>query len=141
MVGRRVLHRHKGLHDHATIYCSFAQRSGMAVIEGHGYSLRGMRYLELICNGQNWCSMCFLRRSNLPIFTPRVCNIGEYNLFNILRIGHFLSIFTRKNNKLKAPESIRWQSKTPTYSGTLGITDEPEALWEKEIVHFLGGVS
>lgn len=42
MVGRRVLHRRKELRDHATIYCSFAQRTGMVVIEGRGCSHRGM---------------------------------------------------------------------------------------------------
>lgn len=52
--------------------------------------------------------MCVLGQFNLPISTPRVCDIGEYNFLNVLVIRHLLSIFIWKNNKLETPESIAW---------------------------------
>jgi hypothetical protein len=106
MVERRELHRHKAPHDHVTIYCSFVQKSEMALIEEHECSLWGTGYLGPTYDSQYRCTRFFFRQSNLPILTPRLCDIGKYYLFDVLIIGHFVSIFTRKNNKLEAPESI-----------------------------------
>jgi hypothetical protein len=77
----------------------------------------------------------------LPVSSARVGNIWENDFFDILRLGHLLAILACEYNKLKSPESIGWQPKTPTYSWSLWITDKAETQWEKQIIDLLWAIS
>jgi hypothetical protein len=69
--------------------------------------------------------------SVLPVSTTRVSDIWKDHFFDILRIGHLFSILAREYNKLKSPQSVRWQSETTAHSWSLWIANEAEAHGEE----------
>jgi hypothetical protein len=61
--------------------------------------------------------------------------VGEYNVPNLVWLGHFLRIFSGLNHEFKPPEAVLGLAESATNCWSTGITEEPEILREELVVH------
>lgn len=81
------------------------------------------------------------RDENLPITTSWMCKIRTHYLANLVPLGHYGAILPYCDDKLKPPESILGQTKSPAHRWPVGIAQETEVSRKEEIVNFFRGVS
>jgi hypothetical protein len=68
-------------------------------------------------------------------------DIRNDHLPDFVSLRHLHSILAWGNDKLEAPQPVFRQSKPPTDSRPTRVAQEPEVIWEEQVVYLLGRVA